>query len=237
MISITKQQLDLLIALQENEREEARLNEELKGMPEKKAQMEASLEAFEQDIQTRQERVSAFKKDYRAYDNELELNQSRIKKREVQLHSVKTNKEYQSLLKEIDDIRASNSRLEDASLQCLDDMDSAEKELKEKTREYENRRKQIEQEKQELDKAALDLEERIRQLKFESEAIIEKLDPDLVKKYRQTRDRGGGVGLVQVENAVCKGCHLNIPPQMYNELQRGNELKMCPHCHRLIFVL
>lgn len=237
MISITKQQLDLLIALQENEREEARLNEELKGMPEKKAQMEASLEAFEQDIQTRQERVSAFKKDYRAYDNELELNQSRIKKREVQLHSVKTNKEYQSLLKEIDDIRASNSRLEDASLQCLDDMDSAEKELKEKTREYENRRKQIEQEKQELDKAALDLEERIRQLKSESEAIIEKLDPDLVKKYRQTRDRGGGVGLVQVENAVCKGCHLNIPPQMYNELQRGNELKMCPHCHRLIFVL
>lgn len=237
MISITKQQLDLLIALQENEREEARLNEELKGMPEKKAQMEASLEAFEQDIQTRQERVSAFKKDYRAYDNELELNQSRIKKREVQLHSVKTNKEYQALLKEIDDIRASNSRLEDASLQCLDDMDSAEKELKEKTREYENRRKQIEQEKQELDKAALDLEERIRQLKSESEAIIEKLDPDLVKKYRQTRDRGGGVGLVQVENAVCKGCHLNIPPQMYNELQRGNELKMCPHCHRLIFVL
>ncbi|MFP4452512.1 MAG: zinc ribbon domain-containing protein [Desulfobacterales bacterium] len=237
MISITKQQLDLLIALQENEREEARLNEELKGMPEKKAQMEASLEAFEQDIQTRQERMSAFKKDYRAYDNELELNQSRIKKREVQLHSVKTNKEYQSLLKEIDDIRASNSRLEDASLQCLDDMDSAEKELKEKTREYENRRKQIEQEKQELDKAALDLEERIRQLKFESEAIIAKLDPDLVKKYRQTRDRGGGVGLVQVENAVCKGCHLNIPPQMYNELQRGNELKMCPHCHRLIFVL
>ncbi|MFW6297687.1 MAG: zinc ribbon domain-containing protein [Desulfosalsimonas sp.] len=237
MISITKQQLDLLIALQENEREEARLNEELKGMPEKKAQMEASLEAFEQDIQTRQEQMSAFKKDYRAYDNELELNQSRIKKREVQLHSVKTNKEYQSLLKEIDDIRASNSRLEDASLQCLDDMDSAEKELKEKTREYENRRKQIEQEKQELDKAALDLEERIRQLKFESEAIIEKLDPDLVKKYRQTRDRGGGVGLVQVENAVCKGCHLNIPPQMYNELQRGNELKMCPHCHRLIFVL
>ena len=116
MISITKQQLDLLIALQENEREEARLNAELKRMPEKKAQMEASLKSYEQDIQTRQERLAAFKKDYRAYDNELELNQSRIKKREVQLHSVKTNKEYQSLLKEIDEIRSSSSRLEDVSL-------------------------------------------------------------------------------------------------------------------------
>ncbi|MFW6081205.1 MAG: zinc ribbon domain-containing protein [Desulfosalsimonas sp.] len=237
MISITRQQLDLLIALQENERQAARIKEELKRIPGKKAKMEESLEAYAQDIQARQERVAALKKDYRSYENELELNLSRIKKRETQLHSVKTNKEYQSLLKEIDEIRAANSRLEDASLQCLDDIESAEKELEEKKQEREACRKEIEKEKQSLDKTAKDLEERMDQINRESEGIVEKLDPGLLKQYRQTRDRGGGLGLVQVENAVCKGCHLNIPPQMYNELQRGNELKICPHCHRLIYVL
>ncbi|MFP4193726.1 MAG: zinc ribbon domain-containing protein [Desulfosalsimonas sp.] len=237
MISITKQQLDLLIALQDNEREAERIKEKLKLIPEKKAEMEESLEAYERDIQARQERVAALKKDYRSYENELELNQSRIKKRETQLHSVKTNKEYQSLLKEIDEIRAANSRLEDASLQCLDDMDSAEKELEKKKQEREARRKEIEEEKQSLDKTVRDLEEHMAQMNRESEGIVEKLDPGLVKQYRQTKARSGGLGLVQVENAVCKGCYLNIPPQMYNELQRDNELKMCPHCHRLIYVL
>jgi hypothetical protein len=73
-------------------------------------------------------------------------------------------------------------------------------------------------------------------LKAASE-IENQLDPGLVEQYRQVKKRCGGIGLVQVENAVCKGCFLNIPPQMYNELHKGNELRMCPHCHRLIYVL
>ncbi len=237
MISITKQQLELLIALQENELETARLQAELYRIPGKKAEMKAGLQEFEQDIQARQERVAALQKDYRAHENELELNQSRIKKRQAQLHSVKTNREYQSLLKEIDEIRAANSSIEDTSLQCLDDIETAEKELEEKKQAYTVRKEQIGKEKDSLDKTARDLEERIRRLISESEDIVEKLDKGLVRQYRQIRDRSGGLGLVQVEAAVCRGCNLNIPPQMYNELHRGNELKMCPHCHRLIYVL
>ncbi|MFW6011737.1 MAG: zinc ribbon domain-containing protein [Desulfosalsimonas sp.] len=237
MISITKQQLELLIALQENERRASALQAELSRLPEKKAALEADLDAWDQEIQEKQKHVDALKKDYRARENELELNQSRIKKRQVQLNSVKTNREYQSLLKEIDEIRAANSRMEDASLQCLDDIDSLEKQLAEKKQAYETLKKKIGEQKQALDENAGELEEKIRQLKLETGEIVEKLDPGLVKQYRQVRNQCGGVGLVQVENAVCRGCHLNIPPQMYNELHRGNELKMCPHCHRLIYVI
>lgn len=237
MIPITRQQLDLLIALQENERQTKRLQAELNGIPEKKTEMEAGLDAYEQDVQARQDRVAALKKDYRARENELELNQSRIKKRQTQLNSVKTNREYQSLLKEIDEIREANSRLEDVSLQCLDDIEAAEKEVAEKRQAHDTRRKEAEKEKQNLDETARSLEERIGQLIREWEDIVEKLDSGLVKQFRQISDRCGGVGLVPVENAVCKGCYLNIPPQIYNELHRGNELRMCPHCHRLIYVL
>ncbi len=38
-----------------------------------------------------------------------------------------------------------------------------------------------------------------------------------------------------VTDAVCQGCHMNIPPQMYNELQREDSLKMCPSCERIIY--
>jgi hypothetical protein len=43
------------------------------------------------------------------------------------------------------------------------------------------------------------------------------------------------VGIIAVIDAVCQGCHMNIPPQMYNELQRGDNLTKCPMCQRLIY--
>ena len=237
MISITRQQLDLLVTLQENERQQERLQAERDRIPGRKAELEESLRFYEQQVQQKQEEIAALKKNYRARENELELNQSRIKKRQTQLNSVKTNRDYQSLLKEIDEIRSTNSRIEDASLQCLDEIDAAEKDLAAKQRAHDEEKERIEAQQQELENTARDLQDRIDQLTRASAGIEEQLDADLVRQYRQLRKRCGGVAIAPVENAVCKGCYLNIPPQMYNELQRENELRMCPHCHRLIYVL
>jgi NAD-dependent SIR2 family protein deacetylase len=34
-----------------------------------------------------------------------------------------------------------------------------------------------------------------------------------------------------VWKSVCNGCHMNIPPQMYNEVQRSEALLSCPNCN------
>jgi predicted nucleic acid-binding Zn-ribbon protein len=237
MLSITRPQLELLIELQENEDQVARVQAQIDRMPDKMAAIEAGLKAWTQDLEARKENLAALKKDYRSFENELETNQARIKKREVQLHTVKTNREYQGMLKEINDIRAASSRIEDASLQCLDDIDAAEKTLAEKNKEFAAEQERIEKEKQQLVQETGALKKRVDQLRQEAAKLAKQLDPALIQQYREVKQRCGGIGLVQVENAVCKGCYLNIPPQLYNELHRGNELRMCPHCHRLIYVL
>ncbi|HFB84009.1 MAG TPA: hypothetical protein ENJ72_04385, partial [Thermodesulfatator sp.] len=38
-----------------------------------------------------------------------------------------------------------------------------------------------------------------------------------------------------VNDAICEGCHMNIPPQLYNELMRDNRLMECPLCQRIIY--
>jgi predicted nucleic acid-binding Zn-ribbon protein len=237
MLSITRDQLELLIELQENERQALAVKAEIDQMPDKMAALEASLQAWLQDLESVKAGLAALKKDYRSYEAELETQQSRIKKRQVQLHSVKTNREYQGLLKEIDDIKSASSRIEDTSLQCLDDIDKAEKDLGEKNKAFASEQHRIEMQKQELAEEIEKLKHRMDQLLKAASEIENQLDPGLVEQYRQVKKRCGGIGLVQVENAVCKGCFLNIPPQMYNELHKGNELRMCPHCHRLIYVL
>jgi uncharacterized protein len=38
-----------------------------------------------------------------------------------------------------------------------------------------------------------------------------------------------------VTSGTCGGCHMTIPPQLYNILIRGNSIESCPNCHRIIY--
>ena len=44
-----------------------------------------------------------------------------------------------------------------------------------------------------------------------------------------------GLAVVSVRNGTCQGCNMNIPPQLYNVLQRGVTVETCPSCHRIIY--
>ena len=44
-----------------------------------------------------------------------------------------------------------------------------------------------------------------------------------------------GLAVVSVRGGTCQGCNMNIPPQLYNVLQRGLSIETCPSCHRLIY--
>jgi predicted nucleic acid-binding Zn-ribbon protein len=43
------------------------------------------------------------------------------------------------------------------------------------------------------------------------------------------------LAVVSVWKEVCNGCHMNLPPQLYIELQKSFELHSCPNCNRIIY--
>jgi predicted nucleic acid-binding Zn-ribbon protein len=45
-----------------------------------------------------------------------------------------------------------------------------------------------------------------------------------------------GLAVVPVKDAVCHGCNVNLPPQLYNELFRCDSLRFCPNCQRIIYI-
>ena len=58
--------------------------------------------------------------------------------------------------------------------------------------------------------------------------------PEVLKRYGTIRMRRG-LAVVSVRNGTCQGCNMNIPPQLYNTLQRGLSIETCPSCHRIIY--
>ena len=234
MKSITKSVIDTLVKLQMIETESSRIHSMLSGVPEKIDNLDKELQGFEKRITEEQTQLDTLKKDYRAHESDVEMNLSRIKKSQDRLRAVKTNKEYQSMLKEIDDIKAMNSEIEDKMIDCLDKMESAEDFLSGKKDELKTLEDQVNQEKSSIQEESEAGKKQLAQFQSEWDQISGEVSPELLKTYATVRDNRGSA-IVAVNKSVCQGCHLNIPPQMYNELQRCDSLTFCPHCQRIIY--
>ncbi|MBC2715696.1 MAG: hypothetical protein HF978_10340 [Desulfobacteraceae bacterium] len=237
MNKITREQIELLIELQQKEAAVAKVQSELDGLPARIEQIVSGLKEFEAVINSKKEGLSELKKVYRSYDAEIQTNQGRITKREEQLRSVTTNKEYQAILKEVEEIKKASSRIEDETIECLDKIDAAENEVKEKEKEYLAEETEVNQQKAVFEADADSERRSLNELLSERDKISGKIAPELIKQYEFIKSYARGIAIVQVKESICMGCNMNIPPQMYNELHRENELKTCPHCHRMLYVI
>jgi predicted nucleic acid-binding Zn-ribbon protein len=216
------------------ERETHTINAKLNIVPGKLESFDQEIQAIDKRLTDESTRLDELRKAYRKYESNIDENLSKMKKSEEKLRAVKTNKEYQSTLKEIEDIKAINSKIEDEMIDCLDQMDEAEKYLATKADEFRILKDQIETEKEAIYQESEADRIRIKELEREWDSVSKQIDPELMKTYHQVQDQRG-VAIVAVNNAVCQGCNMNIPPQMYNELQKGGSLRFCPHCQRIIY--
>jgi hypothetical protein len=41
--------------------------------------------------------------------------------------------------------------------------------------------------------------------------------------------------MVSARNETCQGCFVNVPPQMFIEVQKNNSLVRCPNCNRILY--
>lgn len=236
MSGFTKDTIDTLVRIQKIDIEIEKLKSLLVGVPVQISTLEQQLEDFSRGIEDDQGAIAEFNKQYRAYESDLQLNLNRIKKSEEKLRSVKTNKEYQSSLKEIDDLKAISSKFEDEMLEFLEKIETAEKDLQTRRKQYQEIVAETNQKKAAMQREAEQSEKRLVELDADRNAITAGVDADLIALFNRVKAKqADGVAIAEVRNAVCLGCNMNIPPQIYNELQRRDSLKYCPSCERIIY--
>lgn len=227
--------LSLLIRLQECDSMLAGLSAKKNSLPEK-------LQKIDEEFQRFKESISQSAMRYEKLKTQREENELKVKKiseamarSKEKLLDVKTNKEYQAMLKEIETAETSLGGLESQIIILLEEMD----ELSVQVKQDQETLKQAE--KNYLDDEKI-IEEKLSSVDAESDewnrkrsALQKNIPEDLLALYEKIRKRNQGVGVIPVWKAVCSGCHMNIPPQLYNELQRSSDLLSCPSCHRIMY--
>jgi predicted nucleic acid-binding Zn-ribbon protein len=95
-------------------------------------------------------------------------------------------------------------------------------------------RKQVAEEDKRAREEGAELELILSKARKQREDLAGRVRPDVMKRYQHIRAKRG-LAVVPVRNGTCAGCNMSIPPQLYNQLIRGEQLFACPLCHRLIY--
>ena len=230
-----KKQINLLVKLQGKDRGLDRLRWQIREGPERLQGLEKELQAFEEDVEADKRRIRDLNKTQREYEAEIENGLACIRKSRGRLMSIKNNKEYRALLREIEETEKGNADKEDRVLSCLEELETLSKELEAKEKSLSAMRDRLETEKTAISKEVARVREELSDIEKSREKLVQTIAPQLLAKYEQIKARSGGIAVALVNNATCSECHLGIPPQMYNELQRQDSLKFCPNCQRIIY--
>jgi hypothetical protein len=206
----------------------------------KRAQAPKRLAEIEQDLQKAKDKVAKEKeiieeldKERRRKEKELDTEKERIKKVQSKLYEIKTNKEYQAVLKETEAAQAANDKTEEEIILLLERIEELRKDYDTSLAYAKKRDKEVEAEKKELEKEMSSVESVVNKLKKERDALLSKVSGEAKARYKVLMEKRSGLAVVNVKNGVCLGCYMNIPPQLFIEVTKNARLITCPSCNRI----
>jgi len=228
-------QLKCLIEFQKIEDKKNQLIRSYEEAPRRLAELEKEFEFFEGQYLSKKEESDDATKTHRSVEQLIEDLRARMGRQKTRLGEVKTNKEYQAMLKEIDETKREVSANEDTALELMDKIDRLGKEVADLGKDLEEKRRKLEEERAVVQREGDELKGRLDRLEAIRRTVRDRLNPDLLKKTEFLFQKQAGIAVSAVENGVCKVCHMNIPPQKFIELQRDEDILQCPHCHRFLY--
>ena len=177
------------------------------------------------------------KKDKLRRDKEKELQDEgrKVAEKRMKMAQIKNIKEMQALQREIDLIKQGNSQLEDELISVLEELEAEGNILKEKEEGLKAMEEEWRGKRQEAEAQLAELDQAVTEASKTRGETASQLNEDLIGRYELIFARRGGIAVVMASGGICQGCHMNIPPQLWNEIIRSDKLILCPSCHRIIY--
>ncbi len=231
-----KEQLKKLLDLQTVDFEIYNLRRELREKPVYIENLRNIYEEKKAGLKALEDKLRGVLVERKAEELELQTKEGDIVKSNNQLFQLKTNKEYQAKMVEIENLKADKSIIEEKILLLYEETDkiSAFSE-KEKTFLKQEEEKYITQKKQ-VDDSIKGIQDRLSVL----EAKRSQITPDILKtnlsRYERILENKDGLAMVPVKSDACGGCFMNVPAQVVNEIKMHDKLIFCEICSRILYL-
>ncbi len=229
-------QLKALEALQQIDAEILELNRTGEGNPKRLAELEQDLAQTKGLWEQEAAKVAENEQQRHDLDEQIQAEKETLRKWETRLTEQRTPREYSALSREIDIGRKSLETLDHQKTELREAAIPLEQAAAERQQVWRERQKTAGAEATEIRRKMAALEEKLADLSARRAKAAAICESALLGRYDTIR-RKRGIALVPVIGGSCRGCHISLPPQLYNQLRSGTAtIHSCPSCHRLIYV-
>ncbi len=228
-------QLQFLIKLQTYDLRIFEILDKKKKHPELLKAAQMPLLEVKKQLQTLQVAGETLVKQRRDGEQELSLQEEHIQKIRGRLNDLKTNKEYQAHLFEIDLAKKRKDSLEESLLEVLEKVEQNENEQKALQDRVGEIEQSFAQAKGNLDSEISSLDQELSSLEHDHNELTSEVDRALLTRYLKLKSLRKGFAVAKVQDGACLGCRLQLPPQLVAEVKRADELLNCSYCHRILY--
>jgi len=231
-----KTQISQLVALQKVDSEIYILKSEKELKPKELQDIEASFEEKKRHLAALEESLLNLHKQRKDKELELASKEEGTKKLESQLYQLKTNKEYQTMLQQIQDAKADASVIEDLILGLFEQADKIKNDIGKEKQKLQEEDRACQSQKKNIQDRIKEIDDRIAQLEGQRKQVVPDIDKKILAQYDRILLSRDGLAIVYVKDNSCQGCNMFVPPQVINLIKMYERIITCEVCNRILYI-
>jgi len=232
-MSTVLQDLVALLELQRLDLDNLELRKTLQGIPESIEETRRNVAHIGEILEKERQRVADSDAWRRDRERDIEIQSELLGKSKAKLQTARNEKENKAAQREIDTIRRTIQDREKEVLQVMEAIEQYRVAISDHSREFAELEAHLKAAEEEGRVRMAEVEGKIGETGARRTELASRVPSPLLRQYERLHKRIG-VAVVEAVEGKCTGCHMNLPPQQYNELMRGDKLFTCPQCVRIL---
>lgn len=224
-----------LIELQKIDNRIAELENYLNDIPDELKNLKSEKDSLEVQYEELDIRLKSLKSEKSELEKSAAEKNKLLENAQKKLTTVKNNREYEAVLKELDTLKKEIYAEELKVLELNDEIETNEKDFKTCSEKKEQVDRQYEELMTKRDEENVSHKKELEELQSERKEAVKKVKKQILSKYEMIRKARNNLAIVRVENETCTGCYMKVPPQLYVEVKKEHAIQQCPNCQRFLY--
>ncbi|MDR0845461.1 MAG: C4-type zinc ribbon domain-containing protein [Tannerella sp.] len=158
-----------------------------------------------------------------------------IEKYKAQLESVRNNREFDNLSKEVEFQGLEVEFAEKKIREFTAAIELKKEDIKQCKELFEGRKGDLEQKKSELDEIISETRQEEEKLREKAKKLEDTIESRLLTAFKRIRKGAhNGLAVVDIQRDACGGCFNKIPPQKQMDIKLRKKIIVCEYCGRIM---
>lgn len=227
--------LEHLIRLQKLDTAAEEARRAISALPERLGAIDAQLTSARAELADAKSRLAENQERRRAIEKDLSVVQTRLSRFKDQLMEVKTNREYQAMLKEIETAQHEVQGFEEKILERMLEADELTAAIKAAEGRLATAERTAAAERQALEAQRVAMETQLDDTARARQDVVAQLPATTLEIFEQVSRTRKGVAVAEARDGHCVVCHVRLRPQVFSEVRRNDRVIQCESCQRILY--